>query len=157
MNSFLMELYITEAIFNVMCFWWYGSCREDFGIVGEDCLIWDIAHVKGSSVYNSSLVAFGLAYLREEMMENSPLKWFNSGRISSALNFLPEDVTYLESEYGMLERTCFSTWMFRTVFRENSLMFLKLRISSFLYSIVPTPSYHKHNPRQQCVQYKYQK
>lgn len=32
------------------------------GIVGEDSLIWDIAHVRGSSVYNSSLVSVGLAY-----------------------------------------------------------------------------------------------
>jgi len=81
-----------------------------------------------------------LPILREEMMENNPLKWLNSGRISSALNFLPEDVIYLESEYGMLERMCFPTWMFRTVFRENSSTFLKLRIASFFY--LPLSSLH---------------
>lgn len=97
-----------------------------------------------------------LPILREEMMENNPLKWLNSGRISSTLNFLPEDVIYLESEYGMLERMGFSTWIFRTVFRKNSSRFLKLSIASFLSSIVPTPPYPKHNPRQQWVEYKYQ-
>lgn len=56
------KVYITEAIFNIMCFWWYGSCREDLGILGEDSLIWDIARVRGSSVYDSSLVSVGLAY-----------------------------------------------------------------------------------------------
>lgn len=39
-----------------------------------------------------------LPVLREERSEDNPVKWLNSSRISSALNFLPEDVTYLESE-----------------------------------------------------------
>lgn len=57
-----------------MCFWWYGSCREDFGIVGEDCLIWDIARVKGPSVYNSSLLSVGLAYIEGKDDGKQPSK-----------------------------------------------------------------------------------
>ena len=72
-------------------------------------------------------------------MENK--KWLNSGRFSSAQNFLPADVTYLESKFGMLERRCFSTRMFRTVFRKKLLNVFKVKDSPplFFYLLLSPP------------------
>ena len=58
------------------------------------CPIWEIHMSEAPPCIIRVSYLLVLLILREEMIENNPLKWLNSGRISLALNFLPEDVTY---------------------------------------------------------------
>lgn len=59
-------------------FGWFGSFLEDFAFIDENCLVWDIARVKASSVFNTSLVTVRLAYFegRDEGRQPSKMAEF---------------------------------------------------------------------------------
>lgn len=58
------------------------------------CLIWEIYMLEVFSCIIRVLYLLVLFILREEMIENNFLKWFNFGRIFLVLNFFLEDVIY---------------------------------------------------------------